>query len=145
MDSMQTHTIYSASNLSYCPLPFFLAGAAAGFPSPADDYIEKPLDLNELMIQHPTSTFYVRVDGDSMTGAGIQSGDILVVDRSLEPSSGKIVVAFLDGEFTVKRIHISPKGITLRSENPSYKSITVSKEADFQVWGIVTYVIHRAS
>lgn len=128
----------------HCPLPLFLTGIAAGFPSPADDYIEKQLDLNDLIIKHPNATFFVRVEGDSMRDAGIFSGDILAVDRSLEAVSGKIIVAVLDGEFTVKRIHIGPRGITLLPENASFPAIKVTAESDFQVWGVVTYVIHKA-
>lgn len=124
--------------------PFFDVGLAAGFPSPADDYLEYPLDLNELLVEHPTATFFVRVVGDSMTGAGMQSGDILVVDRSLAPKNGKIIVALLNGEFTVKRLKIEEKKIYLIPENPRYSPIEVTAEADFQVWGIVTYVIHRS-
>lgn len=128
---------------SVCPLPLFFEGVAAGFPSPAEDYIEKQLDLNDL-IEHPNATFYVRVEGNSMRGAGIHSGDILVVDRSLEAKDGKIVVALLDGEFTVKRIKVTPQGISLVAENPRYPSIPITSDSDFQVWGVVTYVIHKA-
>src|SRR5271170_7219676 len=86
-----------------CALPLFAAPVKAGFPSPADDFMEERLDLNEHLIQHPAATFFVRVDGDSMQGAGIHKGDILIVDRALEPMSGRIVVAVIDGAFTVKR------------------------------------------
>lgn len=129
---------------SPCSLPFFLTGIAAGFPSPADDYLEKQLDLNDLVIKHPHATFFVRVEGDSMRDAGIFSGDILAVDRAVEATSGKIIVAILDGEFTVKRLHIGPRGVTLLPENASFPSIKVMPESDFQVWGVVTYVIHKA-
>lgn len=125
-------------------LPLFASSIKAGFPSSADDFIEKQLDLNELMVKHPAATFFVRVEGDSMINAGIQSGDILVVDRSLEPSHGKIVVALLNGEFTVKRININKSKIILEAENKAYSAIHVDAESDFQVWGVVTYVIHRA-
>lgn len=127
------------------PLPLFSSTVKAGFPSPADDFIEHQLDLNELIIQHPAATFFVRANGNSMLGAGIRSGDILVVDRSLTASNGKIVIALLNGEFTVKRLQVDPKGkgITLHSENEVYSPIEVPDESDFQVWGVVTYVIHR--
>jgi DNA polymerase V len=125
-------------------LPFFDVGLKAGFPSPAEDYVEHPLDLHELLIEHPAATFFVRVEGDSMKGAGMQSGDILIVDRSLAPQNGKIVVALLNGEFTVKRLKMEDKKICLTSENPRYPPIEVAAESDFQVWGVVTYVIHRA-
>lgn len=116
----------------------------AGFPSPADGYVENQLNLHELVVQHPAATFYVRVSGDSMRDVGIQSGDLLVVDRSLEPSDGKIIVAVVNGEFTVKRIKVGPKGITLVAENGNFPDLAVSPESDFHVWGVVTYVIHRA-
>lgn len=124
--------------------PTYVSPISAGFPSPADDYVEKNLDLNELMVNHPSATFYVRVEGDSMKDAGIQSGDLLVVDRAVEASDGKIVVAILQGEFTVKRISIRGKQITLLPENPLYSPIEVTEDSDFQVWGVVTYVIHKA-
>lgn len=124
-------------------LPVFLAGVSAGFPSPADDYVEKRLDLNELMVKHPEATFFVRVEGESMKDAGIRSGDILVVDRSLEAGHGKIVVAVVNGEFTVKRIHVGPKGVMLLPENAAFEPIQVGTETDFQVWGVVTYVLHK--
>lgn len=124
--------------------PAFISTISAGFPSPADDYVEKNLDLNTLMVSHPSATFYVRVEGDSMRDAGIQSGDLLVVDRSLEAADGKIVVAILNGEFTVKRIELLENRVVLHPENPAYRSIAVPADSDFQVWGIVTYVIHKA-
>lgn len=126
-------------------LPEASASVQGGFPSPADDYIERRLDLNELVIKHPAATFYVKVEGNSMEGAGIYSGDTLVVDRSLPAASGKIVVAVLDGEFTVKRLVIEGKQTFLQPENPAFERIEVKKEHDFQVWGVVTYVIHKAT
>lgn len=125
-------------------LPIFSTSVAAGFPSPADDYIEQQLDLNQFMIKHPNATFFVRVQGESMRDAGIQSGDILVVDRSVAPAHGKIVVAVIDGEFTVKRIHLEGTDVLLVAENPAYSRFKVSPDSQFQVWGVVTYVIHKA-
>lgn len=126
-------------------LPAFLdGGIPAGFPSQAEDCVEYQLDLNELMVQHPTATFFVRVSGDSMNGAAIHDGDILVVDRSLEAGSGKIVVAILHGEFTVKRFISSASGVYLAAENPRYPPLKIEPDSDFQVWGVVTYVIHKA-
>lgn len=124
-------------------IPLFCTGVQAGFPSPADDHIEQQLDLNELMIQHPAATFFVRVEGDSMRDAGILSGDILVVDRSLEPTHGKIAIAIVNGEFTVKRIRLSKEGLYLVPENEAFPVIKISPESDFQIWGVVTYVIHK--
>lgn len=125
------------------PLPFFIEGVKAGFPSPADDYIEKLLDLNELMISHPAATFFVRAEGCSMEGAGIFSGDILVVDRSLEAVSGKIIIAVVNGEFTVKRLVKRKEALFLEAENPRYKPIQITPDLDFLVWGVVTFVIHK--
>lgn len=116
----------------------------AGFPSPAEDYAEKPLDLNELLIKHPTATFFIRVRGDAMIQAGIFNNDILVVDRSLSPYHRAIVVAVFEGEFIVKRLLIENKTIILASENPAYPLVKVKANAEFQVWGVVTYVIHKA-
>lgn len=126
-------------------LPIVHSTVQGGFPSPADDYIEKRLDLNELMVRHPAATFYVRVEGNSMEGAGIYSGDVLVVDRSLPSSTGKIIIAVLNGEFTVKRLIVEGKKIYLQPENASFQRIEIKEESDFQVWGVVTYVIHKAS
>lgn len=125
-------------------IPLYTAKVPAGMLSPADDYLEKPLDLNDLVIKHPAATFYVRVEGHSMKDAGIFSGDILVIDRSLKATNGKIVLAILNGEFTVKRFFLDDHGVMLCPANPSYRPIKVTEEMDFQVWGVVTYVIHRA-
>lgn len=126
------------------PLPLFSSSVEAGFPSPADDYLEKSLDLNELIVDHPAATFFVRVQGNSMEGANIYAGDILVVDRSIEAKSGQVVVAHLDGEFTLKRISIEEKKIFLLPENPDFPVIEVDQEREFAIWGVVTFVIHRA-
>jgi DNA polymerase V len=115
---------------------------AAGFPSPAASYIENPLDLNEHLVKHPAATFFVRVMGESMTGAGIFPGDVLVVDRSLEASSNMIVIAAVDGEFTVKRLIKNKSRIVLEPENSKFKPIEINEETDFQIWGVVAYTIH---
>jgi DNA polymerase V len=122
--------------------PLFLSRVSAGFPSPADDYIEKALDLEELLVENKAATFFVRVEGDSMLGARIHSGDILVVDRSKEPADGRIVIAVLDGELTVKRIKRDKRKLYLMPENDAYAPIEVSKERDLVIWGVVTSVIH---
>lgn len=124
-------------------IELFAGPVTAGFPSPASDYVEDKLDLNEHIVRHPAATFFVRAAGDSMTGAGIFDGDILVVDRSLKPVNSNIVIAVLDGEFTVKRLKISKGKITLQSENPNYAPIEITPESNFSVWGVVTYVIHK--
>ncbi|HDP79970.1 MAG TPA: translesion error-prone DNA polymerase V autoproteolytic subunit [Spirochaetes bacterium] len=123
--------------------PLLVSSVRAGFPSPADDYIDRALDLNELVVRHPAATFYVRASGDSMTGAGIHSGDILVVDRSLEPVHNSVVIAALDGELTVKRLVREGRRIILAPENPAYDAIEVPPGSGFEVWGVVTYVLHR--
>ncbi len=126
-----------------CQLPMYLATVAAGFPSPADDFIDKTLDLNEYLIDHPEATFFVRVCGDSMRDAGLHSGDILVVDRALQPMHNRIVIAALNGELTVKRIRKQGGKLFLVPEHPEYEAIEVTAEASFEVWGVVTHVIHK--
>ncbi|HHH84583.1 MAG TPA: translesion error-prone DNA polymerase V autoproteolytic subunit [Firmicutes bacterium] len=116
---------------------------SAGFPSPADDYTEGPLDLNEHLVRHPAATFFVRVQGESMVNAGIHSGDLLIVDRALEPGHRKIVLAVLDGEFTVKRLIERGGRLYLYPENPAYKPVEITEENRFEVWGVVTAVIHE--
>jgi len=124
------------------PLPLFSGKVAAGFPSPADDYVEKTLDLNELLIQKPAATFFVRAQGESMLGAGIHPNDILVVDRSLEPVPGKIVICALNGELTVKRLERNNEQWQLKAENPAYADIVLHEELEMVIWGVVTNVIH---
>jgi DNA polymerase V len=123
--------------------PLFLQPINAGFPSPAEDYIEDYLDLHKLMVKNPPATFFLRVCGTSMVGAGINDGDLLVVDRSVEAGNGKIVVAAWDGELTVKRIKIKNKRIFLVPENDQYPIVDITDQEDTTVWGVVTYVIHK--
>jgi DNA polymerase V len=125
-----------------CYLPLFMGKVSAGFPSPADDYIEKTLDLNELLVQKPAATFFARAQGNSMTGAGIFPNDILVVDRSIEPVSGKVVICAVDGELTVKRLIMEAEQWKLRAENTDYPDIMIYEEIDMVIWGVVTNVIH---
>src|SRR6186713_2454181 len=113
--------------------PLFLALVAAGFPSPAEDWIEGALDLNQLLIKRPAATFYLTVKGDSMQGAGIFEGDILIVDRSMKPAHGKIVIASVQGDFTVKRLHKVGNVLRLVPENPAYPSIEIHPEMEFQI------------
>lgn len=134
--------IYRFSPRARFSLPVFTSRIHAGFPSPAEDYIEKSLDLNEFLVQHPAATFFVRVTGDSMTGAGINSGDILIVDRALAAINGSVIVAILNGEFTVKRLQSSGARVRLFPENPAYEPIEVAAGSDFEVWGVVVHVIH---
>lgn len=119
-------------------------GIHAGFPSPAEDFAEPTLDLNRYVIKNPASTFYARIKGDSMEGADIHDGDIVVIDKSLEPTDGSIAVCFIDGEFTLKRIRIEQNRVWLQPANPNFPAIEVTEENHFVVWGIVTYIIKKA-
>lgn len=133
--------IYSALTDTELELPVVNAGISAGFPSPALDFVDISIDLNKHLIKHPTATFYGRVKGHSLKNAGIDDGDLLIIDRSLEPQNGKIAVCYIDGEFTAKRIKIKKDEIWLMPENENYSPIKVEKDNDFLVWGIVTHVI----
>lgn len=146
---MRIHTgpvldFFTADIESRLSLPLAGVGISAGFPSPAEDYEEVSLDLNKALIKHPSATFYARAKGRSMTDAGILDGDLLVIDKSLDPKNGDIAVCFLDGEFTVKRITLIDGSLCLMPANVNYQPIMISEESDFQVWGIVTYIIHKA-
>lgn len=123
-------------------IPIYSNTVSAGFPSPADDYIESALDLNEHLIHKPAATFFVRVKGDSMIGAGIHEGDLLIVDRSLEAGHKSIVLAILNGEFLIKRLIKKGKIIFLYAENPKYKPIEVKEGFEFQIFGVIKYCIH---
>lgn len=130
------------STLNDLSLPLFASRVPAGAPVPADDLRERDIDLNQHLVQHPNSTFLVTVKGDSMIDAGINDGDLLVVDRALEARNGKVVVAVVNGELTVKRLAKQGQSILLVPENPAYKPIEVPEEASFFIWGVVTNVIH---
>lgn len=123
-------------------LPLFASRVPAGFPSPADDYVDQRLDLNDHLIDHPAATFFVRVTGDSMTGASIHDGDLLVVDRALEPTTGRIVIAAVNGELTVKRLALREGTAWLVPENPAYAPLPITEGLDCVIWGVVTRVIH---
>jgi len=135
--------MYRHSEAPGSKVQLFLEKVPAGFPSPASDYTDRSLDLNEYLIKHPAATFFIRVSGDSMTGAGIYSGDLLIVDRSIEARSGNIVLAVLNGEFTVKRLMCHGGEFWLVPENISYNAIKIGETSDFAVWGVVVHVIHR--
>ncbi len=123
--------------------PLYSHSVSAGFPSPADDYIEDRLDLNELLVNNKAATFFLRVKGDSMVNAGIQHGDIIVVDRSVQPGHRSIVVAVVDGELTVKRL-ITRGGIAeLHAENPKYAPICLQEGQELSIWGVVTSSVHQ--
>jgi DNA polymerase V len=123
-------------------LILYAAAIPAGFPSPAEDYIDKRLDLNEHLIKHPAATFFVKAAGHSMINAGIHDGDTLIVDRALEPADKKIVIAVINGDMTVKRLRKLRGRLYLMPENDSFQPIEVAEGSDFQIWGVVTSVIH---
>lgn len=135
--------IFIPDGSSSVSCPFFMSAVEAGFPSPAEDYIEGSLDLNKHLIKHPAATFFVRVSGDSMINAGIYPDDILIVDRSLEATDKKIVIAVIDGELTVKRLKYRDNLLFLEPENDAYMPIKITKEMSFEVWGVVSNVIHK--
>ena len=126
-----------------CGTHFFDTGISAGFPSPAEDFKEQRLSLDDELVKNKEATFYARVSGQSMIGAGLDDNDLLVIDRSLEPENNKIAVCFLDGEFTVKRLRVSKEEVWLQPENPDYPIIKITADNDFVIWGIVTNVIKK--
>lgn len=138
-----TLDFYTPANDIKLALPFIDAGIPAGFPSPAEDFSELRLDLNKELIKNPSSTFYARVKGWSMKDEGINDGDILVIDKSLEPKDGALAVCYIDGEFTLKRIKIEKDKVLLIPANRDFQPIVINSENDFIVWGLVTYVISR--
>lgn len=133
--------LYTVDVQNYLPLPYVESGISAGFPSPALDFEDIQIDLNKEIIKHPLSTYYGRVRGVSMKNAGIDDGDIMVIDKSIKPTDGCIAICFIDGEFTAKRLIIRKDEIILMPENEDYKPIRVTKENEFIVWGVVTHVI----
>ena len=137
----KTLEIYASDTSTRLKLPIVENGISAGFPSPADDFLDASIDLNKALIKNKAATFYGRVKGDSMIDAGLSDGDLLIIDKSLEPTNNKIAVCFIDGEFTVKRIKIEKDIIWLIAENKKYQPIKVTQENDFIIWGIVTNVI----
>lgn len=138
----KVEVVYTPRMSGPCPMPLVTARVSAGYPSPAADYEEDKLDLNKHLIRNPAATFFVRVTGDSMIGAGIHHGDLLVVDRSLAPRDKNVVIADLDGELTVKRIRIRRGKLSLEAENRDYPAQEISGDRPFEVWGVVTHVIH---
>lgn len=124
-------------------LPLYESRVSAGFPFPADDHLEASLDLNQHLVKHPSATFFVKASGESMVNAGINDQDILVVDRSLEPKHGDIVIAALNGELTVKRLFLKNRQVQLQPKNPHYPVIDITEDTEFLIWGVVTSVIHR--
>lgn len=139
--SVQSIAQLGRSNSS-SQIPLAASRVSAGFPSPADDYIERHLDLNEKLIRHPSATFLMKVEGDSMIQAGIESGDLLIVDRAIQPSPGKIVIAAVNGELTVKRLVLRQGYYWLQPENPKFRPIPLNESNDCFVWGVVSHIIH---
>jgi DNA polymerase V len=139
---MKTLDFYTADTHSSLELPF-AGDVSAGFPSPAEDYMDMSLDLNRELIKDPNATFYARVKGNSMQNIGVEDGDVLVIDRSLEPVNDAVAVCFIDGEFTVKRLHVKKNICYLLPENEAYEPISVDEDNNFIIWGIVTYVIKK--
>lgn len=118
-------------------------GVSAGFPSPADDFKELRISIDKEVVKNETATFYARVSGESMQGAGLDDGDLLVIDRSLEPEDNKIAICFIDGEFTVKRLKVEKDCVYLMPENPKYQPIKVTEDNELIIWGVVTYVVKK--
>ncbi|MBN2664140.1 MAG: translesion error-prone DNA polymerase V autoproteolytic subunit [Bacteroidales bacterium] len=132
---------FSVSTIYSIELPLIEAGISAGFPSPADDFLDISIDLNKELIKNPSATFFGRVNGDSMKDLGIDDGDLLIIDKSIEPQTGKIAVCFIDGEFTLKTIQFEANLCWLVPANEKYKPIKVTPDNEFIVWGIVKHVI----
>ena len=134
---------FSADSQYSLELELYQSSVSAGFPSPADDYVDVKLDLNKYLIKHPSATFYVRVKGNSMINANIHDGDLLIVDKSKIPQNNDIAICVIDGDFTVKRLKMQGDDIFLIPENPDYQPIKVVDGNNFQVWGVVSYIIHK--
>ena len=122
--------------------PLFACYISAGFPSPDDDYLESHLDLNSYLIHQPTATFFMRFEGDPMIDSGLRHGDLLIVDRSVPPTDNKIVVAAFNGDLIVRRVQMKGRYMHLLSENPNCPTLSIAKDAEFEIWGVVTYFIH---
>lgn len=133
--------IYKADVDSQLPLPYADEGIQAGFPSPVQDHLNESIDLNREIVKHPASTFYGRVSGNSMIEEGIEPGDIIVIDRSLEPANGDLAVCCVDGEFTLKRISLQPNAVWLIPSNETFDPILVTPDCRFEIWGVVTHTI----
>ncbi len=135
--------IWSVDTSKHIEFPFFDTKIQAGFPSPAEDHLEQRLDLNSLVIANPNATFFVRVAGESMKDVGINDGDIVVVDRSIEKWENRIVVAVIDSEFTIKRFTRQNETVVLKAENSEYPPINITSETDFSVWGVVCWTLKK--
>ena len=140
---LKVQTVHKLESKTEWSLPMILEHIPAGFPSPSDDHIDSHIDLNQHLIEHPESTYLIRVTGESMIGAGIFESDILIVDRSITATHNKVVIASVDGELLVKRISIKNRTIYLCSENAAYPPIPIESGNELMIWGVVTYVIHK--
>ena len=138
-----TVDIFSADVSQSLALPYADQGIQAGFPSPAQDYLNESIDLNREIVKHPASTFYGRVEGESMIEEGIEPGDLLVIDRSIEPDDGDLNVCCVDGEFTLKRIRLERNRVWLQPSNEAFDPILVTPDNRFEIWGVVTYTIKQ--
>lgn len=138
-----TVDIFSADVSQSLALPYADQGIQAGFPSPAQDYLNESIDLNREIVKHPASTFYGRVEGESMIEEGIEPGDLLVIDRSIEPDDGDLTVCCVDGEFTLKRIRLERDRVWLQPSNEAFDPILVTPDNRFEIWGVVTYTIKQ--
>lgn len=143
MHKSETLTFFTPDVSNQSGAVYLDTGISAGFPSPAEDFKEERLSLDNILVKNKLATFYARVSGQSMVGAGLDDNDLLVIDRSLEPAHNRIAVCFLDGEFTVKRLRVEKDGVWLQPENPNYQPIKITEENDFVIWGIVTNVIKK--
>jgi len=148
MISSQVHVMCNligqvSTPINLLSIPLFGCKISAGFVSPADDHLEKYIDLNELLIHRPAATFMLRVEGDSMIGAGIHDGDLLIVDKSVTPVDGSIVIAVVDGGMTVKRLKKTPDKVLLMPENKAYSPIEITEDVDMSIWGCVRHVVHN--
>lgn len=141
---MSEFQIFAADSSTILPLPYADEGIVAGFPSPAQDFMTESIDLNKYLVHHSESTFYARAVGNSMKDANISEGDLLVIDKSIEPTDGVMAICFLNGEFTVKFLEYHEGYILLRPANEDYSPIRVNDNEDFKIWGIVTYIIRKA-
>ena len=140
-----TLDLYRIEGLDMLEVPFYVSYISAGFPSPADDYLDESINLSDYLVRNPSTTFVMRVRGNSMIDANIRDGAVLVVDRSMKPADGLIAACFLDGSFTVKTIRMRKGRLYLEAANASYPDIEVAEEMEMRVFGIVTYIIHQAS
>ena len=149
---MKLKPIKTTDNLAFYTLDtknldginLFEGSVPAGFPSPADDAMDLDLNLHDHLVRNPNHTFCIKAIGESMKDAGIQSGDVMIVDKSLEPQNRSIVIAVIDGEFTVKRVNVNERELYLMPENSNFSPIKITQDMNFQIWGVVTFIIHKA-